>query len=257
MATKTPANIRRKEFTARPNEYGTIEGYASTWDREPDSYGDIVARGAFTETLKEWADSGRAIPFLWSHRMDDIDSYIGTAAADEDDRGLHFIAKFDDTSDAQRVRQLYIDGRLAKFSFAYEILESAEVTLPDGRKANELQKVRLYEISAVTVPANSHAEVTDVKSSDTTEPKADDNKEPETTTEAINALIDVIKDATRIIADAIRDARPGDDTHREDPDNPGAEADDTKASAEDPDGDNAGRKAALLTIITKINKEAK
>ena len=32
---------------------GTIEGYASTWVRKPDSYGDVVRKGAFTDTLAD------------------------------------------------------------------------------------------------------------------------------------------------------------------------------------------------------------
>ena len=53
---------------------GTIEGYASTWVREPDSYGDIVKQGAFSRTLKEWEESGRPIPFLWAHSMNDLNA---------------------------------------------------------------------------------------------------------------------------------------------------------------------------------------
>ena len=142
---------------------GKIEGYAATWIRRPDSYGDVIAPGAFTETLKERWNGGVGIPFLWAHQMGDIDSYIGTATADEDDKGLHFVAEFDATKDAQRVRELYKDGRLKKFSFAYDILEAAEIKLEDGQRAYELRKLDLYEISAVCVPANDDAGVVDVK----------------------------------------------------------------------------------------------
>ena len=154
-----------KEFKVKYKDEGngTIEGYASTWVREPDSYGDIVKQGAFSRTLKEWEESGRPIPFLWAHSMNDLNACIGSAKADEDDYGLHFIAEFDGTPEAQRVRELYKDGRLSKFSFAYDTLDQATVTLEDGRKANELRDLTIYEISAVTVPANDTAEVIAVK----------------------------------------------------------------------------------------------
>lgn len=154
-----------KEFKVKYKDEGngTIEGYASTWVREPDSYGDIVKQGAFSRTLKEWEESGRPIPFLWAHSMNDLNAFIGSAKADEDDYGLHFIAEFDATPEAQRVRELYKDGRLSKFSFAYDTLDQATVTLEDGRKANELRDLTIYEISAVTVPANDTAEVIEVK----------------------------------------------------------------------------------------------
>ena len=159
--------MNTKEFNVSYKENsegnGYIEGYASTWVREPDSYGDIVKQGAFKRTLQEWYDSGRKIPFLWSHGMDDLKAFIGSATADEDEYGLHFVAELDDTPEAQRVRELYKDGRLSKFSFAYDTLDQAQVELEDGRKANELRDLTLYEISAVTVPANDTAEVIAVK----------------------------------------------------------------------------------------------
>ena len=154
---------------------GSIEGYASTWIRQPDSYGDVVAKGAFTKTLADRWNGGKGIPFLWAHQMDNLKSFIGTAEADEDDHGLHFVATFDDTEEAQKVRQLYKDGRLRKFSFAYDVKDAGTVTLEDGTKANELRELDLYEISAVTVPANDDAGVVDVKSGRRNS-KADEDK---------------------------------------------------------------------------------
>ena len=156
--------ITSVKYAEDENGNGYIEGYASTWDRVPDAYGDIVAKGAFTKSLAKFEKTGKSIPFLWAHEMGELKSYIGTCKADEDDIGLHFIATFDDTDEAQRVRQLYKDGRMSKFSFAYDTLDSATVTLEDGTKANELRELDIFEISAVLVPANSFAEVVDVKS---------------------------------------------------------------------------------------------
>lgn len=157
--------MKTKQFSVkyRDDGNGTIEGYASTWIRQPDSYGDVVKEGAFTESLKERWNGGKGIPMLWAHQMDNLRSYIGKADADEDEKGLHFIAEFDDTEEAQRVRQLYKDGRLSKFSFAYDVLEAGPTTLEGGIKATELQKLDLYEISCVLVPANSDAGVLDIK----------------------------------------------------------------------------------------------
>ena len=151
---------------------GSIEGYASTWIREPDSYGDVVKEGAFTNTLKERWNGGKGIPLLWAHQMDQLKSFIGSADADEDEKGLHFVAKFDDTEEAQRVRELYKDGRLKSFSFAYDVKDWAPIELEDGRKANELRELDLFEISCVTVPANADATVVDIKAAEDTETKS-------------------------------------------------------------------------------------
>lgn len=157
--------MKTKEFSVKYKDEGngSIEGYASTWIRKADSWGDVVAAGAFKRTLDERWNGGKGIPLLWAHQMDNLSSYIGTAEAQEDEKGLHFYAQFDGTEEAQRVRELYKDGRLSKFSFAYDTLECAQVTLEDGTKANELQDLELYEISCVCVPANDDAGVLDIK----------------------------------------------------------------------------------------------
>lgn len=168
---------------------GSIEGYASTWVKKPDSYGDVVRKGAFSKTLKEDWNGGKGIPFLWAHQMDNLKSFIGTADADEDEYGLHFVATFDDTEEAQRVRNLYKDGRLRKFSFAFDVLENGLITLEDGTKANELRELKLFEISAVTVPANDTAEMIDIKAG-----RRNSKKDADAIRQAITLLQGVLDD---------------------------------------------------------------
>ena len=201
--------MQTKEFDVKYKEEGNgmIEGYASTWVREPDSYGDVVKQGAFKRSLQEWYDSGRKIPFLWSHGMDDLKAFIGAATADEDDYGLHFVAELDDTPEAQRVRELYKDGRLSKFSFAYDVVDQAEVTLTDGRKANELRDLTLYEISAVTVPANDTAEVVAVKAQVAEKAGKRNSKADEDVLRRIRELADSISD----LASGLIDLTEGED----------------------------------------------
>ena len=158
--------MKFKEFRVKylDEGNGSIEGYASTWIRRPDAYGDVVKEGAFTRTLKERWNGGKGIPLLWAHQMDNLKAFIGTANAAEDDKGLFFHADFDGTEEAQRVRGLYKDGRLKKFSFAYDVNDAGQITMEDGTKANELRELDLFEISCVCVPANDDASVVDVKS---------------------------------------------------------------------------------------------
>jgi HK97 family phage prohead protease len=210
---------------------GSIEGYASTWIRQPDSYGDVVAKGAFTKTLEERWNGGKGIPFLWAHQMDNLKSFIGTAEADEDDHGLHFVAVFDDTEEAQKVRQLYKDGRLRKFSFAFDIKDQGPVTLEDGTKANELRELDLFEISAVTVPANDDAGVVDVKSGRRNS-KADEDK---------------IRQAIELLQDVLGELNVEEPIEGEDEPEDNAAAEDQKASNP--------KRAALLEYIKSIQKE--
>lgn len=208
---------------------GSIEGYASTWVRKPDSYGDVVKEGAFAKSLEEDWNGGKGIPFLWSHQMGDLKAFIGTAEANEDDYGLHFVAAFDITEEAQRVRELYKDGRLKKFSFAFDVMDAGITTLEDGTKANELRELKLYEISAVTVPANDTAEVVDVKSG-----RRNSKKDEDAIRQAITLLQSVLES--------------GDD----DPD--GEDGAKANAAAEEPKGSNPD-KSNLLEFIKSLEKE--
>lgn len=188
-----------KEFKVEYKDEGngSLEGYASTWIRQPDSYGDVVKEGAFARTLKERWNGGKGIPLLWAHQMDSLASYIGKADADEDDKGLHFVATFDDTPEAQRVRGLYKDGRLSKFSFAFDILEDGVVTLEDGTKAHELRDLDLFEISCVCVPANDDAGVVAVKSEEpeTKTGRRNSKKDEDAIRQAITLLQGVLDEA--------------------------------------------------------------
>lgn len=222
--------MKTKEFDVQYKDEGSgsVEGYASTWIRKRDSYGDVVAEGAFTKTLKERWNGGKGIPFLWAHQMDNLKSIIGTAEADEDEKGLHFVAKFDNTDEAQKVRSLYKDGRLKKFSFAYDVRKAAEVMLDGNVPAYELQELDLFEISAVMVPANDDAGVVDVKSGRRNS-KADEDK---------------IKQAIKLLQDVLGEIDQEDDGNGEDDPEGNAGAEDRKESNPE--------KKGLLEYINKI-----
>lgn len=167
-------------------EGGEITAYAATFDRVKDSYGDVIAPGAFAKTLTDWQESGHPIPLLFGHRTDDPRMNLGAVVeASEDERGLLIKAQFDETSDvAQYTRKLVKEGRLTKLSFAYDVLDSAPVVLADGTKANELRELKLYEVSLVPIPANQLTEVLEVKDGEHDETHAaivealtDDNEE--------------------------------------------------------------------------------
>ena len=157
-----------KSFSATVEEKdgGAVRAYASTFDRVPDSVGDVVAPGAFDKTISNWKASGKPIPLLWGHDTDDPFSNIG-AAIDygTDERGLWFDAEFDaDNEKAQYVRKLVKEGRVFQCSFAYAVKDAAPVELESGVKANELRELDLFEISIVQIPANQNATVEEVKS---------------------------------------------------------------------------------------------
>ncbi len=144
---------------------GRFQAYASTFD-VIDSYGDMVVKGAFTETLNEYGAKGAGIPLYWRHRMDDPFMLIGqTVEAKEDDRGLWVDCQLLDTNNAKQVYALLKAGLVRQMSFAYDVIEGAWVDrkAAEGGSYYELRKMGLHEVSVVPVGANQDTEILAVK----------------------------------------------------------------------------------------------
>lgn len=172
-------------FKAGPDD-GLAEGeflvYPSTFTKTPDSYGDVVAPGAFLDTIEKWKASGNQLPALYGHRMDDPDFFVGGALdMGEDEHGWWVKGAFDlESPKGPQVYRLVKGKRLNQLSFAYDVIDESSVTLEGGAKANELRKLDVYEFSFVPVGANQDTSVVAVKS-------------------AIDALVDGVK-AGRVLS---------------------------------------------------------
>lgn len=168
------------------------------------------------------------------------------------------MAQFDGTDEAQRVRELYKDGRLRKFSFAYDVKDAATVTLEDGRKANELRDLELYEISCVCVPANDDAGVLAVKAMQMDEPEAVEPDEPETKNEEPEVKAgrrNSAKDADTI-NQIINLAKSLLDSEEEEPEVNGEDEPKVNAAAEEQTASNP-EKERLLELIKSHEMEGK
>lgn len=139
-------------------------GYASVFGNK-DSYGDVVIKGAFADTLAQWKAGPDVIPALWGHDVMDPESNIGyVLEAKEDDRGLLVKVQLDpESSKASTVYRLLKGRRVSKMSFAYEVLDAGMAKSEDLGDFYELRKLNLFEVSVVPIPANSEAEILAVK----------------------------------------------------------------------------------------------
>lgn len=138
---------------------GTFEGYGSVFGVE-DSYGEIVAPGAFTESLTELAGKGRVVPVLWQHRSDQP---IGTYAdIHEDDYGLFVKGSLliDAVGQAAEAHALLKAGAVSGLSIGYWVRQS---TYDEKTKVRTLTQLDLVEVSLVTFPACDDARVEAVK----------------------------------------------------------------------------------------------
>ena len=147
---------------------GEFLGYASVFDNK-DSYGDIVRKGAFLDSLSEWEKAGAVIPALWGHDMQDPFSNVGEVlTAEEDDHGLKVHVRFDlENPKAKQVYRLVKGRRVSQMSFAYDVLEGSYIESKDddGKDDSyyELRKLKLYEVSVVPIGANQETEILGVK----------------------------------------------------------------------------------------------
>lgn len=154
----------RKEADSDGSDAGRISGYFSTYDRVPDSYGDVIAPGAFAETIQKRKESGHPFPLCWNHDLNMIIGSVDPDDIEDTEKGPLMTAKFFESALAQEKREIVKSGVVYQFSFAYDVLEAGPVELEDGTKANELRKLDLFEVSIVPIPANQNAVMTDVKS---------------------------------------------------------------------------------------------
>ena len=166
-AKKTGTGSRTKALKAQPQDFnegnnGSISGYFATFDHDHgDSYGDVIRKGSFLETIARRKKTGHPFPLCFNH---DFSCIIGRVTdIGEDSKGAYFTAEFFPTEKAQEVRSIVKSGVLWQFSFAYAVLDQGKVKAGDGSIVNELRELELYEISVVAVPANPRATLTSIK----------------------------------------------------------------------------------------------
>lgn len=203
-------------------EDGLAEGeflvYPSTFTKTPDSYGDVVAPGAFKDTIDTWKASGNTLPGLYGHRLDDPDFFVaGATDMGEDEHGWWVKGVFDlESPKGAQVYRLVKGKRLNQLSFAYDTEDEGEITLDEGVKANELRKVKVYEFSFVPVGANQDTSVVAVKAladsiaADVKAGRAISAKNEEVLREAAEKVIGAAQDIKNVLTAALGDGESND-----------------------------------------------
>ena len=139
---------------------GLFSGYASVFDNV-DSYGDIVRKGAFVESISEWEAKGKMPPILWNHDPSDP---IGVyTKMQEDDKGLFVEGRLliDDVPRAKQTHALMKAGVIDGLSIGYRV---KEYLYNVDEEVTDLIKLSLREVSIVTFPANPETRIEAVKS---------------------------------------------------------------------------------------------
>lgn len=142
------------------DDKGRFSGYGSVFGNV-DAYQEIVAPGAFAESLAAWKDAGKLPPVLWQHRSGEpVGPYLEMR---EDAHGLFVEGQLlvDDVVRAKEARALMKAKAVNGLSIGFVTREDSYDKVTGVRT---LKKIDLWEVSIVTFPANPAAQISNVKS---------------------------------------------------------------------------------------------
>ncbi len=138
---------------------GTVEGYGSVFGVR-DAYDDVIAAGAFVDSLKEHKTAGTMPAMLWQH---DAAEPIGVwTDMVEDKNGLLVTGKLAlETTRGKEAHALLKMGALNGLSIGFRSVPGTSKYNDEGVRI--LTAIELWEVSLVTFPANGMARITNVK----------------------------------------------------------------------------------------------
>lgn len=172
MQKKNPQRLERKDAAGgrevrsfalqikATGDDGTVEGYGSVFGVR-DNYDDVIAKGAFMDSLKSHKAAGTMPAMLWQH---DADKPIGVwTEMVEDEKGLRIKGQLAmETVKGKEAHALLKMGALNGLSIGFM---SKEWAYDRETEVRTLTAIDLWEVSLVTFPANEKARVTNVKAS--------------------------------------------------------------------------------------------
>lgn len=164
------------EAAKTDKEPGTFSGYGSVFNNL-NSYNEMIAPGAFKDSLKEWKTKGNLPKMLLQHGTGG--GFFGGGSAEdgipvgvytemyEDDKGLYVAGKLFalGTQKGQYIYEGLQSGALDGLSvgFAPQKFER-NIDAKEGEPDRKHTKVDLWECSIVTFPADGKASITQVLS---------------------------------------------------------------------------------------------
>lgn len=130
-----------------------ISGYASTFGAPSDEYGDVIAKGAFKDSIDKWNSVSYKLPMLWNHTLNECIGYW--YKFEEDDIGLKVEGKiFKNTERGLYVATCVENESISAVSIGFKLLKSIK-----AKEYRIIENLKLLEISIVTVPAKENARI--------------------------------------------------------------------------------------------------
>lgn len=149
---------------------GVFSGYGAVFGNV-DSYGDVIEKGAFKDTLRAWEDKGKFPPMLLQHgggmfggNADDLLPVGKWTSMEENSKGLKVEGELFalNTARGQYIYEGMKAGALDGMSIGYRVKKFTQGTKPNEPR-RKLEAIELMELSIVTFPANDKARIGAVK----------------------------------------------------------------------------------------------
>jgi uncharacterized protein len=143
--------------TTIDQEQGLFKALVATWDR--DREGDRIVRGAFSNSIDEWVDVGRAVPLHWNHRHDEIIGEVDPGSMAELSDGLEVSGRIDLDDELGLKAWKGLKANRLAFSFGFLATKTREAN--DGTR--ELVEIDIFEVSITASPANNRTRLLSTK----------------------------------------------------------------------------------------------
>jgi hypothetical protein len=146
FADVTPTEAPAGAFRARVAVFDVI-----------DRAGDVIRPGAFTESLKTWRRSTKAMPIIWSHQHGDVKAVLGKVVhAHEDATGLVVDGVFElQYPEAERAYSLLKSGTVTDWSYAALVTKTAHGRV-QGQAVRDILAAHVLEIGPCVIGMNEH-----------------------------------------------------------------------------------------------------
>lgn len=140
---------------------GLFSGYGSVFG-VVDSYREVVAPGAFLDSIAQTKAKGRTYPVLWQHRSGEPIGNWNIDSLQEDEHGLFGEGELwmGDSPYASVAHRGMKSKAITGLSIGYYVREDS---FDEKTRIRTLKKLELVEISIVTNPANDDARIESVK----------------------------------------------------------------------------------------------
>jgi hypothetical protein len=149
-----------KSVLSNGNPFGVIKGYASTYGNV-DRVGDVILAGAFDKSIQDYKNKNRQVKVYYQHNTSELPiGGIRPENIESDQKGL--FVTMDVNTKVQRGSEVYElakQGVLSDMSIGFSTNDYDYQS--DGVRC--LKDLGLWETSIVGEPANSSAQITEVK----------------------------------------------------------------------------------------------